>query len=170
MPRKKDLGGGFQILGADSTTHGGYVTGTLNLNNISAVLIDGDEATIDLGAIHGKSKAERGIKFIDDPSQMEAELPNPKTYYIVWVAVDRGPNGPFYAGLGDCTVQIDRKARRGFKNMAEHVNQMDAAMKRKVKIKFLDNRAKRALKQLLIDHSREMWDNTPEETKAALES
>ena len=50
--------------------------------------------------------------------------------------------------------------------MAEHVNQMDAAMKRKVKIKFLDNRAKRALKQLLIDHSREMWDNTPEETKA----
>ena len=101
MPRKKDLGGGFQILGADSTTHGGYVTKFEF--DISAVLIDGDEATIDLGAIHGKSKAERGIKFIDDPSQMEAELPNPKTYYIVWVAVEPGPNGPFYAGLGDCT-------------------------------------------------------------------
>ena len=81
------------------------------------------------------------------------------------VAVDRRPNGPFYAGLGDCTVQIDRKARRGFKNMAEHMNQMDAAMKRKVKIKFLDNRAKRALKQLLIDHSQEMWNNTPKRQK-----
>lgn len=169
MPRKKNLGGGFQILGADSTTHGGYATGTLNLNDVSAVLIDGDEATIDLGAIHGKSKAERGIKFINDPDQKKTELPNPKTYYIVWVAVGRGSHGPYYAGLGDCKVEIDRKTRRGFKNMAEHVNQMDAAMKRKVNITVLDDRAKQALKKLLISHSQEMWNNTPEETKAALE-
>lgn len=171
MVRKRDLGGGFQIIGkTDSTTHGGYVTGTLNLSNISAVLIDEDEATIDLGAIHGKSRAERGIKFIKDPDHIEQELPNPKTYYIVWVAADHGPQGPYYAGLGDCVVQIDRSTRRGFKNLAEHVNQLDAAMKRKVKIKFLDDRAKRALKKLLIEHSREMWDNTSEEAKAALES
>lgn len=169
MPRKKDLGGGFQILGQDSTTHGGYATGSLNLNNVSAVLIDGDEATIDLGALHGKSKAERGIKFIKDPNEIENELPNPKTYYIVWVAVDRGPQGAYYAGLGDCSLQIDRQTRRGYKNLAEHVNQMDAAMKRKVKLSILDDRAKQALKKLLISHSKEMWDNTPDETKAVLD-
>lgn len=169
MARKKDLGGGFTILRNDSTTHGGYVTGSLNLSNVSAVLIDGDEATIDLGAIHGKSRAERGIKFIKDPEQVESELPNPKRYYIVWVAVDRGPQGPYYAGLGDCTVDIDRETRRGYKNLAEHVNQMDAAMKRKIKLKSLDNRAKQALKKLLIQNSAEMWENTPEETKKALD-
>lgn len=169
MPRKKDLGGGFQILGNDSTTHRGYVTGSLNLNDISAVLIDEDEATIDLGAIHGKSQAERKIKFIKDPTQIAQELPNPKRYYIVWVAVDRGPQGPYYAGLGDCTLDIDREARRGYKDLAEHVNQLDAAMKRKIQIKKLDNRAKQALKKLLISHSEEMWQNTPAETKAVLD-
>lgn len=168
MARKRDLGGGFTILRNDSTTHGGYVTGSLNLSNVSAVLIDGDEATIDLGAIHGKSRAERGIKFIKDPAQVESELPNPKRYYIVWVAVDRGPQGAYYAGLGDCTVDIDRETRRGYKNLAEHVNQMDAAMKRRIQLKWLDDRAKQALKKLLIENSEEMWNNTPEETKAAL--
>ncbi|WP_054951149.1 YwhD family protein [Numidum massiliense] len=166
MARKKDLGGGFQIISkTDSTTHGGYVTGTLNLNDISAVLIDDDEATIDLGAIHGKSKAERGIKFIKDPDLIESELPNAKTYYIVWVAVSRGENGPYYAGIADCTVAIDRATRRGFKNMAEHVNQMDAAIKRKTRLRHLDDRAKKALKTLLMTHDEQMWHNTPEETK-----
>lgn len=170
MARKKDLGGGFTILRNDSTTHGGYATGSLNLSNVSAVLIDGDEATIDLGAIHGKSRAERGIKFIKDPAKVESELPNPKRYYIVWVAVGRGPQGAYYAGLGGCTVDIDREARRGFKNLADHVNLMDAAMKKKVDLTVLDDRAKRALKKLLISNSEELWNNTPEETKAALDA
>lgn len=169
MARKRDLGGGFQIIGkTDSTTHGGYVTGTLNLNNLSAVLIDEDEATIDIGAIHGKSRAERGIKFLNDPASIDEEMPNPKTYYIVWVAVDWKDGGPYYAGIADCTVQVDRAAKRGFKNMAEHVNQMDAALKKKVRIKYLDDRAKRALKQLLKSNNEKMWENTPEETKQQL--
>lgn len=168
--RRGDLGGGFQILKPDSTTHGGYVTGSLNLNDVSAVVIDGDEATIDLGAIHGRSRAERGVKFLRDPEEAKEEMPNPKTVYIVWVAVGRNENGPYYAGLGDCTVQVDREARRGYKNLAHHVNQMDAAMKRRVQITVLDDGAKRALKKLLIENNKEMWENTPDETKAALET
>ncbi len=80
---KKKQRSGFNIVRGDSTTHGGYYTGTLNLSNLSSILIDGDEARIDPGLIHAKSRVERRIRF----SNNKEEVPNGKLYWVVWVTV-----------------------------------------------------------------------------------
>ncbi|MDA8351699.1 MAG: YwhD family protein [Firmicutes bacterium] len=162
MSKKKNSG--FNIIRGDSTTHKGYYTGTLNLSDLSGVLIDGDEATLDLGLIHAKSKVERKIKFESDPQA----VPDGKEYWVVWVAGDRNEHGPYYAGAAACPMRINREARRGWKNLAHHVNQMDAALKRKYRLSDLPEREKGALRKLLIENNEQMWNNSPDELKEAL--
>lgn len=154
----------FNIISNNSTTHGSYYTGTISLNNLSSVLIDGDHAKIDLGLIHAKSAVERGIKFISN----KEEVPNGKLYWVVWVAVDRNEQGSYYAGVTACPMTIDREARRGWKNLAEHVNRMDDALKRRIKLNGLDEVGKAALKELLVNHNSEMWENSCQELKELL--
>ncbi|SFS36507.1 YwhD family protein [Marininema halotolerans] len=160
---------GFNIIREDSTTHGGYHTGTLNISNLSSILIDGDEARIDLGLIHAKSKVERGIKFSSDPQDVPEEG-NPIQYWVVWVAVDRKEEGPYYAGVTTCSMIVNREARRGWKNLAEHVNRMDDALKRRIKVAGLQENEKAALRQLLIENNAEWWENATDELKVALGS
>lgn len=154
----------FNIIRGDSTTHGGYHTGTLNLSNLSSVLIDGDEARIDLGLIHAKSAVERRIKFSSNPE----DVPGGKEYFVVWVAVDRNEQGPLYAGVAACPMRVDAEARRGWKNLAEHVNRMDDALKRRIRLEGLGDREKAALRRLLQENDEEMWNRSPAELKEAL--
>lgn len=154
----------FQILSGKSTTHNSYYTGSLNLNNLSSVLIEGDTAKIDLGLKHAKSRVERGIKFSAD----ESAAPNGKLYWIVWVAIDHNEKGPYYAGVTACPMRIDAEAREGWKNLALHVNRMDDALKRRIKVAELPSEGKKALTKLLTENSREMWDNSSDELKEAL--
>lgn len=154
----------FNIISQNSTTHGGYYTGTLNLSNLSSVLVDGDHAKIDLGLIHAKSAVERGIKFTSN----KEEVPGGKDYWVVWVAVDRDENGPYYAGLAACPMRIDKENRKGWKNLAEHVNRMDDALKRRIKLSTMGEREKKALKELLVRHNEAMWQNSKAELKERL--
>jgi hypothetical protein len=159
MSKKKQ----FNIIRNDSTTHGGYHTGTLSLNNLSAILLHGDEAKIDLGLIHAKSAVERGIRFT---SQRE-ELTNGELYWVVWVTIDRKEAGTFYAGIAVCPMVVDKEARRGWKNLAEHVNRMDDALKRRIKLDELDEVGKRTLQQFLQAHDAEMWQRSEPAFQAA---
>ncbi|MBA4494070.1 YwhD family protein [Paenactinomyces guangxiensis] len=154
----------FNIISNNSTTHGGYYTGTISLSNLSSVLIDGDHAKIDLGLIHAKSAVERGIKFTAN----KEEVPGGKHYWVVWVAVDRDENGPYYAGVTACPMIVDKENRRGWKNLAEHVNRMDDALKRRIKLTVLGETEKEALKTLLINHNPQMWENSRQELKEQL--
>ncbi|MFC4077273.1 YwhD family protein [Salinithrix halophila] len=165
MVKKKNSG--FNILREDSTTHGGYHTGTLNLSNLSSVLIDGDEAQIDLALIHAKSKVERGIKFLSNPDEVPND-DNLKEYQVVWVAIGRNEQGPYYAGAAACPMKINREARRGWKNLAEHVNRMDDVLKRRIKLSHLEERERKALKKLLVENNKEWWENSTAELKEAL--
>jgi YwhD family len=159
MEKKKSTQ--FNIISGRSTTHGSYYTGTLNLSNLSSVLIDGDHAKIDLGLIHAKSAVERGIKF----TPHEEEVPEGKLYWVVWVAIDRDENGPYYAGVTACPMRINHEERKGWKNLPYHVNRMDDALKRRIKLNELGEREKKALKELLISHNPDMWENSKEELK-----
>lgn len=161
---KKKQRSGFNIVRGDSTTHGGYYTGTLNLSNLSSILIDGDEARIDPGLIHAKSRVERRIRF----SNNKEEVPNGKLYWVVWVTVDRKEEGPYYAGAAACPMVIDHEARRGWKNLAHHVNRMDDALKRRIRLDELGSMERKALRDLLESHDKTMWENSSEELKAAL--
>src|SRR4051812_18607732 len=98
--------------------HKGFGAGMLDLSNLSSIIIDGDEAYIDIGAIHAKSKVEKGINF----STNKADVPNGRKCWIVWVAVSRSEEGAYYAGITACEMLVDTEARRGWKILADHVN------------------------------------------------
>lgn len=146
--------------------HKGFGAGSIDLNNMSPVIIDRGEAKIDIGAMHAKSKVERGIKF----STNKEDVPNGRQVWLVWVAVDRTPEGRLYAGATACEMWIDEEAKRGWKILAEHVNKMDYALKRRIMLDELGPEEKTALKNLLISHNEEWWNASPDELKQALEA
>lgn len=143
----------------------GFGAGSIDLNNISPVIIDRGTATIDIGAMHAKSKPERRIRF----STNRGDVPNGRQVWIVWVAVDRDESGQYYAGATASEMWIDEEARRGWKILADHVNRMDAALKRKFMLDELGAEEKKLLKDLLVSHNEEWWDRSPEELKQALD-
>ena len=69
--------------------HRGFGAGTIDLSDVACVMIDKGEAYIDVGAMHAKSKIEKGIKF----SPNKEDVPNGRPCWIVWVAVDRNEEG-----------------------------------------------------------------------------
>jgi hypothetical protein len=153
----------FQIVTGKSTTHGAYHTGVLNLSNLSALWLTKEQAKIDLGLIHAKSALERGIKFTTNRDEVEGEL-----YWVVWVAVDRNEHGPYYAGVAACPMVVNKEARRGWKNLAHHVNRMDDALKRKLRLDDLDQQEKEQLKTFFIKYDPNMWENSSDELKQLL--
>ncbi|WP_408008677.1 YwhD family protein [Pseudalkalibacillus sp. A8] len=163
-PKKKQ---GFTILSGDSTDgHGGYGVGTISLNNLTPIFVDpeDEEVFVDMGALHARSSVEKRIKFTAN----REDAPNPKLYWLVWVMVDSSSAGPYYAGLGACELQVDAEARRGYKSMPEHVNNMDKALKKKVVVDNMDDKSKALLKKFLIEHNEEFWERASEEVKNAL--
>jgi hypothetical protein len=125
---------------------------------VASAIIEDGKAYIDLGAIHARSAVEKGIKFTTN----REEVPNGKRCWIVWVASGRNENGAFYKGATACEMLIDREARKGFKILADHVNRMDYAMKRRYMLEPLNEEEKASLKKLLMEHNLKMWENSPE--------
>ncbi|MDQ0337356.1 hypothetical protein J2S00_000126 [Caldalkalibacillus uzonensis] len=159
----------FTILNNDSTDgHGGFGVGTLSLNDVSPVIIDVDHETayVDMGALHARSEVEKRIKFLPNKD----EVPGGRPYWVVWVTVDRNEDGPYYAGVAACEMTVDKEARRGYKNLAEHVNNMDKAIKRKIVVSHMDDKSKKILKEFLQGHNKEMWERASEQLKQELEA
>jgi len=146
--------------------HKGFGAGALDLSKLSSVIIDGTEAYIDMGAIHAKSKVEKGIKFTVN----REDTPNGRKCWIVWVVVGRDEQDQkYYAGVTACEMAIDSEARRGYKILADHVNRMDYALKGRLMLDGLDDTEKAALRQVLIENSEEMWANSSETLKSGLQ-
>ena|GEM_PF-89066 len=145
--------------------HRGFGAGSIDLSNVACVIIDNGEAYIDVGAMHAKSKIERGIKFTPN----KEDTPNGRPCWVVWVAVDRNEEGSYYAGAASCEMLIDAEARRGWKILADHVNRLDNAIKRRFVLDNIGPVEKAALRKLLIEHNAEWWERSPEELKQALE-
>lgn len=154
----------FSLNVVSNKAHKGFGAGSIDLSQVSSVIIDGDSAYIDIGALHAKSKIERGIKFIPNKEDVPAGRP----CWIVWVAVDRSEEGSYYAGATACEMLIDTEARRGWKILADHVNKLDYALKRRYLLSELPSVEKAALRTLLMEHNAQWWDNSPEELKSAL--
>lgn len=149
---------------SSNINHKGFGAGAIDLSNLSSIIIDGGEATVDLGAIHAMSQVERRIKFSTD----KADVPNGRKCWVVWVAVDRNEQGPYYAGVTACEMLIDSEARRGWKLLHEHVNLMDRALKRHIILDGLNDVEKKALRKTLIEHNEAWWENSSDELKEGL--
>lgn len=150
---------------SNKTSHKGFGAGSINLSNVSGIIIDGEEAYVDNGTLHAKSRIEKGIRFSADP----AEVPNGRKCWVVWVAVDRNAEGQFYGGIASCEMKVDTEAKRGWKVLADHVNRMDKAMKRQILLENLDASEKEILRNVLIAHNKDWWEHSPEELKQAFE-
>lgn len=144
--------------------HRGFGAGTIDLSQVSCIIIDEGEAYIDVGAMHAKSKIEKGIKFSPDKDA----VPNGRPAWIVWVAVDRNEDGTYYAGATSCEMLIDTEARRGWKLLPDHVNRLDASLKRKFMLDNIGPVEKAALRKLLMEHNAEWWDHSPQALKDLL--
>jgi len=145
--------------------HKGFGAGSIDLNNVSGIIMDGAEAYVDEGTLHAKSKVEKGIKF----SMNKDDVPNGRVCWVVWVAIDRKEDGQYYAGVTACEMLVDTEARRGWKILADHVNRMDRAMKRKFMLDNLNETEKALLKKTLIAHNPEWWARSEDALKEALE-
>jgi hypothetical protein len=166
--KKKSIG--FNIIKNDPTDgHGGFgAGGALSLDNISPVFVDpeGEEAFVDIGAMHARSVVEKGIKFLPDRDK----VPNGKLYWLVWVTIERTPEGPYYAGVTACEMTVDREARRGYKLLPEHVNNMDKSLKRKIIVDHMEDKSKRILAEFLQKHDKGMWERSVDQLKEDLQA
>lgn len=157
----------FTIISDDSTDgHGGYGAGSVSLENMSPVIVDPNknEAYVDMDAMHARSDIERRVRYYPDKS----EVPDGLLYWIVWVTVERGDNGPYYAGVAGSELRIDRPNRRGYKSMPEHVTHMEKSLKGEIVVDHMDEKSKKLLETFLQEHSKEMWDNSSDELKSGL--
>jgi hypothetical protein len=146
--------------------HKGFGSGALDLSRLSSVIIDGEEAYIDMGAIHAKSRIEKGIKF----SVNREDAPNARKCWIVWVVVGRDEQDrKMYSGVTVCEMAVDPETRKGFKVLADHVNRMDYALKNRFMLEGLNDQEKQALRNVLIQNSEELWEHSPESLKAGLQ-
>lgn len=149
-------GAEFNIISGDPTDgHGGFGAGTFTLDNISPVIVDieAGEAYVDIGAMHARSKVEKRIRFLPDKSA----VPNGKPYWLVWVTVERGEDGPYYAGVTSCEMIVDRSIKRGYKNFPEHVNYMDKSRKGQIIVDHMDDKSKQILRDFLSNFDPDMW-------------
>jgi hypothetical protein len=166
--KKKSIG--FNIIKNDPTDgHGGFgAGGALSLDNISPVFVDpeAEEAFVDIGAMHARSVVEKGIKFLPDRDK----VPNGKLYWLVWVTIERTENGPYYAGVTACEMTVDREARRGYKLLPEHVNNMDKSLKRKIIVDHMEEKSKRVLADFLQKHDKGMWERSVAQLKEDLQA
>jgi hypothetical protein len=64
---------------------------------------------------------------------------------------------------------VNKETRKGWKNLAYHVNRMDDALKRKIRLDDMEKEEKIQLKNFLIKHDHTMWNNSNEELRQALE-
>lgn len=157
----------FNIIKNDPTNgDGGYGVGTLSLENITPVIVDpeNNEAYIDMEALHGRSKIEKKVRF----QKVKEGLIDPKLYWIVWVALNRGQHGPYYSGIGVCEVLVsseERRIRLGYKSMPEQVNSLSKVLKNKCELSQMDDVSKRILKEFLFHFNEDYWNHSSDEFK-----
>ncbi|WP_203363465.1 YwhD family protein [Bacillus sp. REN10] len=166
MENKKKVG--FNIIKNDPMDgHKGFGKGALSLENVSPVFIDVEEgeAFIDIGAMHARSAVEKGIKFLPNKEEVPEGA---KPFWLVWVTVDRGAEGPFYTGVTACELTVNREARRGYKSLPEHVNRMDKSLKGHIMVDHMDAPSKKVLKQFLQHHNADMWELSSPQLKEQL--
>lgn len=158
----------FTIIKDDSTDgHGGFGTGSISLENMSSVIVDPNEqkAYVDMDAMHARSEVERRVRYYPDRN----EVPNGLLYWIVWVTVERGENGPYYAGVAASELRVDRPNKKAYKSMAEHVTHMEKSLKGKIVVRHMDETSKKLLRDFLRDFDEQMWNHASEQLKEDLE-
>jgi hypothetical protein len=127
------------------------------LKNLSALLIVDGDVTVDNAAVHGKSRWERNIRF--ERWTEPGDPPAGKRVAVVWLTLGKRDGHWGYSGAAACRMWIDREAGKGYKNLAEQVNQMEKAVKGNVDVSLLTGEETRALLQFLQSYRADLWEH-----------
>jgi hypothetical protein len=125
---------------------------------VIAVVLEGDEATLDNGALHARSKPEVGVRFSQDP----AAQGKGERLRLVWVASAAGS----FVGAVAVDLWIDRATKTGFKRVNEHVNRMTAAVRGTFDLADLSATQKKSVAALLERVAADTWKGSSELQKA----
>ncbi|WDF05103.1 YwhD family protein [Shouchella hunanensis] len=158
--KKAKKSSNFTILSNDSDAtdgHGGYGAGLINLDHMTSLFIniDEQEAFVDMGALHARSAVEKRVKFI--PTLEDVPTDGMKRYWLIWITIETKDKKPYYSGVAACYMTVNKGAKRGYKSMPEHVNQMDKALKGKVSVEDMDASSRKVLADFLKGHSEDIW-------------
>ncbi|HLS65559.1 MAG TPA: YwhD family protein [Pseudogracilibacillus sp.] len=166
MDKKKRERQQFTIIKDDSTDgHHEFGVGSISLENMSSVIVDPNEnkAYVDMDAMHARSDIERRVKYFNDRD----EVPDGKLYWIVWVTVERGDDGPFYYGIAASELRVDRPNKRAYKSLPEHVTHMEKSLKGHVIVDHMDDKSRNLLGDFLKTFDEDMWNLASDEVKNA---
>lgn len=135
--------------------------------SLSAVIMDGESIFVDNGAIHGKSRVERGIQF---GAKSPDQIPNGRRVIVIWVTLKRGETGMGYGGMcASIPFSINAEAKLGYKSLPDQVNKMSAALQGKIQLDVLTTEEKARLSAFLKEfRNGELWNNTHLDVLAAL--
>lgn len=130
---------------------------------ITAVLIDGEKGWFDDAATHGRTPLEQGVEWVGSPD----EVPSGRRIDIVWLYIKPRKDGYTYHGATASHMIIDEAAKKGYKYLADHANQLSKALKGAVDLAPLSDEAKAVLRQVLETYP-DVLANSSEELKEAL--
>jgi hypothetical protein len=145
----------------------GHGSGDDSLRGLSAVLVDGEQVFIDNGAIHAKSRVEKGIRFVADP----AEVPHPRRIWGFWITLKRREGGAQgFHGIMPFELDIDAQAGVGYKNLARQVNHMEKAVKGEADLSGVPDEVRQRLRAFLQGVRPDLWENAADSFKQVLEA
>jgi hypothetical protein len=135
------------------------------MRGLSAVLVDGDDVFIDNGAIHAKSRVEKGITFVRN----QDEVKNGREVWCFWVTLKRREGGVqgFHAIQGFVMV-IDAEAGNGYKNLPDSVNKMDRVVKGLSSMESVPDEVRTKLHRFLEQKS-DLWQRASDGFREAFE-
>ncbi|HLS35792.1 MAG TPA: YwhD family protein [Bacillota bacterium] len=159
----------FTIIKDDATDgHGGYGAGSISLENMSSIIVDpeGNQAYLEMDAMHARSDVERRVRYYNDKSK----VPDGRLYWIAWVTVDVGENGLYYDGVTASELLIDKPNKRAYKSMPEHVKHMEQSLAGKIVVDHMDEHSRQLLGEYLKNYDDgKLWNNSRDEIKEAFQ-
>ncbi len=133
---------------------------------LTAVVIDGDYAFFDAGALHGRSQAQQGIQFSRDP----ADVPEGRRVAMVFLGVrDKEPETAHYEGMIACALLIDSTAKVGWRDLTQEAMAMRRVLDGTVQLDGLTAPERIALRRALEEPlGGALWKNTDDARKTAV--
>ncbi len=133
---------------------------------LTAVVVDGDDAFFDAGALHGRSQAQQGIQFSRD----KADVPDGQRVAMVFLGVrDKEPETARYEGMIACALLIDRAAGMGWRDLTQEAMAMRRVLDGTVQLDGLTAGERIALERALQEPlGGALWQNTDAARQAAV--
>lgn len=132
---------------------------------LTAIVIDGDSAFFDAGALHGRSQAQMGIQF----SRNQEDVPNGRRVPMVFLGVRGNEADAHYEGMIAVLLLIDRAAKIGWRDLTKEALAMRRVLDGTVDLSLLTSEERRALQGALASPlGGALWTNTDAERQAAV--